>query len=285
MKSLLKILSGTSTRMPVTKNCPSCNCVVSVREVVCPSCGCVLRKHKQVEARRRTLKRACAASKVAVETADQASERRRRDRERVARTRAVETAGQASERRKYNRACIARKRVVETAHQSDERRRLDRECAARKRSVETPAETDLRQKRVKASKSVKSSTISLDTVTADFLAKTKEGPDFVCVSCHRLMYRQTVVRLNRDKYKKATDTLLKLVIGEKFLYASFNNAYYICKTCDCALSRGSMPIQSVANNLELTSVPPELSCLNRLETRLICLRVAFMTLVALPAGN
>ena len=96
------------------------------------------------------------------------------------------------------------------------------------------------------------------------------------------MYRQTVVRLNRDKYKKASDALLGLVLGEKFLYAGFNNAYYICKTCDCALSRGSMPIQSVANNLELSSVPPELSCLNRLETRLICLRVA---LVALPAGK
>ena len=37
---------------------------------------------------------------------------------------------------------------------------------------------------------------------------TKEGHDYVCVSCHRLMYRQTVVRLNRDKYKKASDTLL-----------------------------------------------------------------------------
>ena len=35
------------------------------------------------------------------------------------------------------------------------------------------------------------------------------------------MYRQTVVRLNRDKYKKVSDTLLGLVLGEKFLYASF----------------------------------------------------------------
>ena len=67
------------------------------------------------------------------------------------------------------------------------------------------------------------------------------------------MYRQTVVRLNRDKYKKTSDTLLELVLGEKLLYASFNSAYYICKTCDCALSRGSMPIQSVANNLEHVS--------------------------------
>ena len=59
------------------------------------------------------------------------------------------------------------------------------------------------------------------------------------------MYRQTVARLKRDIYKKASDTWLELVLGDKLLYASFNSAYYICKTCDCALSRGGMPIQSV----------------------------------------
>ena len=85
----------------------------------------------------------------------------------------------------------------------------------------------MRQKRVKASKAAKYSTIFLDTAIADFLATTKEGPDYVCVSCHRLMYRQTVVRLNRDKYKKASDTLLELVLGEKLLYVSFNSAYYV----------------------------------------------------------
>ena len=42
-----------------------------------------------------------------------------------------------------------------------------------------------------------------------FLLRLEEGPDYVCVSCHHLMYRQTVVRFNRDKYKKASDTLLE----------------------------------------------------------------------------
>ena len=46
-----------------------------------------------------------------------------------------------------------------------------------------------------------------------------------------------------------------------------------------------MPLQSLANNLKLSLVPPELSCLNRLETRLVCLRVAFMKMVALPCGK
>ena len=64
--------------MPVTKNCPSCNCEVNVRKVVCPSCD-RLRKHKPEEAKRRTLRRACPVRRLA--------------RERAAKKRALETAG------------------------------------------------------------------------------------------------------------------------------------------------------------------------------------------------
>ena len=134
--------SGTCTRMPVTKSCPSCQCVVNIRKLICPSCGHVLRNHKPEAAKRRTLKRACTA----VETADQADERRRRDRLRAARKRAMETADQADERRKLNRHCAAKKRAIETAYQADERRKLNRHCAARKRGVETADQADERRK-------------------------------------------------------------------------------------------------------------------------------------------
>ena len=99
------------------------------------------------------------------------------------------------------------------------------------------------------------------------------------------MYRQTVLPLNKDRYKKASKPLLDIVVGDSLLYASFNGAYWMCTTCDSALSRGNMPVQSIANNLTLSSIPPELACLNRLETRLLCLRVAFMKMVALPSGK
>ena len=126
---------------------------------------------------------------------------------------------------------------------------------------------------------------SMDSVISAFLDKTKHCPDFVCVFCHRLMYRQTVLPLNRDKYKNAKKSLLDIVIGDDTLYASFNGAYYVCRTCDSALSRGHMPFQSVANSLRLSPVPPQLSCLNKLEIRLACLRVAFSKIVALPSGK
>ena len=60
---------------------------------------------------------------------------------------------------------------------------------------------------------------------------------------------------------------------------------WICKTCDRALARGSMPLQAKANGLQLPEIPPELSGLNALELRLISLRVPFMKMVALPSGK
>ena len=54
-------------------------------------------------------------------------------------------------------------------------------------------------------------------------------------------------------------------------------------TCDRALRRGYMPVQAKANGLQLSDVPPELSGVNPLELRLICLRLPFMKMVTLPS--
>ena len=60
---------------------------------------------------------------------------------------------------------------------------------------------------------------------------------------------------------------------------------WVCKTCDRALKRGVMPLQAKANGLQLPEMPPELADLNALELRLICLRLPFMKIVALPSGK
>ena len=46
-----------------------------------------------------------------------------------------------------------------------------------------------------------------------------------------------------------------------------------------------MPARAKANNLELEDIPAELSDLNVLEKRLVCLRIPFMKMVALPRGK
>ena len=65
-------------------------------------------------------------------------------------------------------------------------------------------------------------------------------------------------------------------------YISNDGKVWMCKTCDRALMRGSMPLQAKANGLRLCDIPPELA---GLKLRLISLRVAFMKMVALPSGK
>jgi hypothetical protein len=51
------------------------------------------------------------------------------------------------------------------------------------------------------------------------------------------------------------------------------------------LKLGVLPAQAKANDLDLESIPIELSDLNQLEVHLISLRIPFMKMVALPCGK
>ena len=59
----------------------------------------------------------------------------------------------------------------------------------------------------------------------------------------------------------------------------------MCKACARALKCGNVPLQAKADGLRLPQVPPELSNLNALELKLICLSLPFMKMVALPSGK
>ena len=88
-----------------------------------------------------------------------------------------------------------------------------------------------------------------------FISATKEGPDYVCVSCNRLMYR---ARVSSIKYDKAPS---EFVVPESL---GLQCKQWICKTCHNALKRGVLPAQAKANHLDLEEIPPELSDLNPL---------------------
>ena len=107
----------------------------------------------------------------------------------------------------------------------------------------------------------------------------------MCTCCHRLMYRQCVLCFNLPKYAKVRESELASVFSDTLLRMSPDGSYYICKTCHSAMVNSKVPVQAKANNFGLSIVPPELACLNSLETRLVCLRVPFMSVVALPPGK
>ena len=128
-------------------------------------------------------------------------------------------------------------------------------------------------------------TVTVKSAILVFEHEIKLGPDFVCTCCHRTMYKKSVVPCNRGKYTKASSDVLEKVFSFELRYISPDDKEWVCKTCDRTLVRGSMPVQAKANGLKLCEIPSELSRLNVLELRLICLRVPFMKMVALPAGK
>ena len=79
---------------------------------------------------------------------------------------------------------------------------------------------------------------------------------------------QTVVPYNRGKYTKASNDVLERVFSAENNHISLDGKQWVCKTCHAALTRGNMPLQAKANGLQLSPIPPELSCLNLLELRL-----------------
>ena len=196
----------------------------------------------------------------ALETEEQTAKRRKSDRKRVRETRALETEEQTAKRRKSDRKRVRETRALETEEQTAKRRKSNRKRVRETRVLETEEQTAKRRKSDRKRVVQRRSNVSVEAAIDLFITKTKQGPDYVCTSCHRLMYRANVVSLNKCKYVKASQSLLDKVVGDDQLYASLNGTYWICRTCDSALSRGQMPVQSIANNLELSSIPSSVNC-------------------------
>ena len=121
--------------------------------------------------------------------------------------------------------------------------------------------------------------MSVECAVSAFHSEVKLGPDYVCTCCHRMMYRKSVIPCNKAKYTKAGADAVQKVFSADLSYISFDGKQWVCRTCDRTLKRGNMPLQAKANGLQLCQVPPELSSLNALELRLICLRVPFMKML------
>ncbi len=228
----------------------------------------------------------CHTRKRANETVEESESRKRANVECHARKRTNETVEESESRKRANVECHTRKRANETVEESESRKRANVECHARKRANETLHQFQKRkQANLECQTRKRNQQTPLQSVIQSFIVKTKQGPDCVCKSCHRLMYKQSVVNLSVCKYVKASPELLSKVFDPEFKYSSHGGQEWICKTCHAALTCGKMPTQAIANCLKLSSIPPELSCLNSLELRLISLRLPFMKMVALPSGK
>ncbi|XP_049447556.1 LOW QUALITY PROTEIN: uncharacterized protein LOC125898006 [Epinephelus fuscoguttatus] len=146
----------------------------------------------------------------------------------------------------------------------------------------------------------KEKTGQFEFVMQQILDKVKEGPEFVCSVCFRLLFRHQVLHCKQEDYSKR-ETVASIAancITEDYLHKcngdcdlpyqlldTARGKLWICYSCHYKINRGEMPPECWSNNLTVHPVAPELACLNSLEQHLITLHIPFMKMLALPKGG
>ena len=200
-----------------------------------------------------------------------------------------EEAPEVTEKRRASvRQSMQRNRTEEAPEDTSKRQVLDRNNKQTHRSEEAPEVTEKRRasvrqsmQRNRAEERIKVPTVSESS--AMFQSKITEGPIYACCSCHRLLYRTSVIQMNIDKYASTNAPMKEILKHSKDLQT--HSKSWVCSTCHAALKRGQTPTQSWANGLALDDIPPELQNLRPLELRLISQRIPFMKLIGLPKGG
>ena len=185
---------------------------------------------------------------------------------RIANARASEPITITAARREANKTRTTNARASEPITKTAARREADKNRTANARASESIVQSLQRKKQDKMYKiSKRTATVTIDSAISNFLGKIRQGPDYVCTCCHRMMYKQNVISYNIHKYTKCSTDVLENVFAEESNYTCSNGKQWVCKTCDGALTRGNNPVQAKANGFKLPSIPPEFSSLNSLD--------------------
>ena len=115
---------------------------------------------------------------------------------------------------------------------------------------------------------------SFDKKVSNFKLMIKSGPFFIRVICSRFLYRTSVICFNIEKYCVDENII--------FLAKSYDHNYYICTTCDKALSKNSVPCQAVANRSNVVELPKFFQDIRRLERLLVSRTILYKKVTVIP---
>ena len=112
-----------------------------------------------------------------------------------------------------------------------------------------------------------------------FYNDNREGLAYICLCCHRIFFRDSVVGSKFIDLKKKLqekepgffDACIKVPIPDSFYR---NDKVYLCKSCNGYLKDGRLPPIRYYNGLECDEIPEELK-LSDLETVLIAKNLLF----------
>ena len=131
-----------------------------------------------------------------------------------------------------------------------------------------------------------------------FFRSVKFGPIFICISCHRRLYENSVKALS-DVNKFITELeemhtgLFSKTIGYESLTYKVQGHHYLCLTCEKYIFKGELPPMSNRNKLQIFNENhPKylneyeyLKSLSELENCMIAQNILFMKMFALPKSR
>ena len=84
--------------------------------------------------------------------------------------------------------------------------------------------------------------------------------------------------LQQHCHASINDTQLSALLPNE----GVDGSVYVCSRCMALIKKRRIPPFATINNMHVDEIPPELSCLNTMEQRLISRVQAFMKLIVLP---
>ena len=152
-----------------------------------------------------------------------------------------------------------------------------------------------------AQRKSKSRLQSIDTAEGRrqlFFRSVKFGPIFICISCHRRLYENSVKALRDiDKFINELEEIhpgiFNKTIGYESLAFKVLNHHHLCLTCEKYIFKGELPPMSNKNKLQIfnenhpkyLSEYEYLKNLSELENCMIAQNILFMKMFALPKSR
>ncbi len=171
-----------------------------------------------------------------------------------------------------------------------ENKEHDRLRKTSQREKMTPKDQSLERKKNRESHAVKRKfdkmkVITIQEAAENFKMKCHELPEYVCTCCHRLLWKQSVLPFNIEKYDKDS-YVIKKCFASDIIKETRPGEIYICTICIGDLKKRKPVMPAVANGLWLDPTPPAgLQTPNQMEVMMFRREIPFMKVGNLPRGR
>ena len=227
--------------------------------------------------------------------------------------RAHEKQSEREAQRQANESAFLQKQVHEKQTQREAQREANESSFLQKQAHEKQSQREKEQKKdsitfnEKRAKEKQTGRLKKTDETTNsefkrkqaFLDSIRDGRTYICISCHRKMYKNGVIPLQddwkeqvEDKFPGYIDKCIGPILRRKMPRAIKHGCCdnqdidYLCHACYKNFKKGKMAPMSNQNNLQLVDISkfPELK-LTELENQLIALNLIFQKIKLLPKSR